>query len=224
LKIDSFEPSAGIRAFYRLYAARFGKKRCGDKTPVYAAQMPENRDSPVGSALYPPNPRRQRRGSVGAAAVVRAGKGHPEYPARLEKSNRTNKISKRELPALSRNSLRRLVTDTETELRKACAFIERGYHPQMLCYFKGARARLDEVAPRYRPDGTLLISKEERLFNHRFTSSPPDRSRIFRWRREMTNEERREFETEAGDLLQILGYEIQSPTKSICGSRCASFK
>jgi hypothetical protein len=104
-----------------------------------------------------------------------------------------------------------LVTHTQSELRKICTFIELDYHPQMLDYFKGARKRLDEITARYRSDGTLLISKEERLFNHRYTSSPPDSSRIFRWQREMTKEERREFEKEAGDLLNTLGYATLLP-------------
>jgi len=77
----------------------------------------------------------------------------------------------------------------------------------MLSYYEVASDRLDEITTRYRPDGTVLISKEERLFNHRFTSSPPDLSRIFRWKHEMTKEETCEFEKEAGSLLETLGYE-----------------
>src|SRR5688500_2115287 len=34
-EIEPFEVSEGFRAFYRLYAARFGKSRWGDKTPIY---------------------------------------------------------------------------------------------------------------------------------------------------------------------------------------------
>src|SRR5436190_6019686 len=33
--IEPFEVSEGVRAFYRLYAERFGKARWGDKTPYY---------------------------------------------------------------------------------------------------------------------------------------------------------------------------------------------
>ena len=69
------------------------------------------------------------------------------------------------------------------------------------------RARLDEVKARYRPDGTIIISKERRLENQRFTSFPPELSRTFRWKREMIKEEKREFENVAGELLDRLDYE-----------------
>src|SRR4030095_16294027 len=40
LKAEPLGLSAWIRAFYRLYAAHFAKRRWGDKTPVYSSQMP----------------------------------------------------------------------------------------------------------------------------------------------------------------------------------------
>ena len=46
--IEPFTVADGLRAFYQLYAARFGKSRWGDKTPLYcmhvqsiAALLPE---------------------------------------------------------------------------------------------------------------------------------------------------------------------------------------
>ena len=35
LKIHPFSAAEGYRSFYRMYAARFGKDRWGDKTPLY---------------------------------------------------------------------------------------------------------------------------------------------------------------------------------------------
>jgi hypothetical protein len=83
-------------------------------------------------------------------------------------------------------------------------------HPRLLAYFEDAENRLAEIKPRYRTDGALLISKEERLFNHHFTGLPPDCDRIFRWKHETTQEEQEEFENDAGDLLKNLGYEAFS--------------
>ena len=34
----------------------------------------------------------------------------------------------------------------------------------------------------HKSDGSVLISKEERLFIHRFTSRPPELNRVFRWK------------------------------------------
>jgi hypothetical protein len=76
----------------------------------------------------------------------------------------------------------------------------------MLRYFTQARDRLAEIKTRYRDDGSVLITKEERLFNHRFTSVAPDESRLGRWKNEMTLKERTEFARIAGDLLDSLGY------------------
>src|SRR5205085_9502021 len=38
-EVEPFEIGSGLRIFYQLYAARFGKARWGDKTPTYLAHM-----------------------------------------------------------------------------------------------------------------------------------------------------------------------------------------
>lgn len=76
----------------------------------------------------------------------------------------------------------------------------------MLQYHRSARSRLDEAESRYAPDGTLIISKEERMHLHRLTSGPPVLTRVERWRHEMDPEERRAYEQIAGPLLEELGY------------------
>jgi Sulfotransferase family len=207
LKFEPSELPAWIRAFYRLYAARFAKTRWGDKTPVYSRHMTQ-----IETILPEARFIHLIRDGRDVALSVRPLWFAPGKD--IESLARDWKRRIEETRELSRNCAHyleihyeALVTRPEAELRKICAFIHLDYHPQMLEYFKKARHRLDEIKPRYRPDKTLLISKEERLFNQRFTSSPPDRSRIFRWKNEMSKEEQREFETEAGDLLQDLGYE-----------------
>ncbi len=62
-----------VRTFYRVYAARFGKLRGGDKTPVYGRHLREIRSAPARSTLHPSDPRRQRRCSFRARALVLAG-------------------------------------------------------------------------------------------------------------------------------------------------------
>jgi hypothetical protein len=66
--------------------------------------------------------------------------------------------------------------------------------------------RLSEHRARFRPDGSLLISHEERLYNQRFTMRPPAPERVFRWRREMDRDALARFERVAGEMLEALGY------------------
>lgn len=40
-RITPFNPAAGVRCFYQMYAAKFGKKRWGDKSPPYGFHMAE---------------------------------------------------------------------------------------------------------------------------------------------------------------------------------------
>jgi hypothetical protein len=100
-----------------------------------------------------------------------------------------------------------LVRGAEAELRRICDFIELPYEHNMLRYFEHAEARLNEVTSWFHADGTVRVPKWERLFQHRFTSSPPLQDRIFRYRHEMTEHERQRCLTIAGDVLTELGYE-----------------
>ena len=77
----------------------------------------------------------------------------------------------------------------------------------MLRYFEHAKSRLNEVTTWLHADGTVRVSKSERLFQHRFTSYPPLQERIFRYRHEMTDNERQRCVAIAGDLLTELGYD-----------------
>lgn len=206
-RIEPFVSADGVRAFYRLYALRLGKSRWGDKTPGYCMQTAE-----VQSLLPEAHFIHIIRDGRDVALSVRPlwfapGKDMAslarDWRSRIEAAQRLSHTCRRYLEV----GYESLVADTEKELKRVCAFIELDYHPQMLRYFEGARARLDEVKTRYRPDGAILISKEQRLENQRFTSVPPEPARTFRWKREMTKEEKREFENVAGALLDRLGYE-----------------
>jgi Sulfotransferase family len=205
--LEPFELSAGIRAFYWLYTSRFANRRWGDKTPVYGSQMPQ-----IEAILPEARFIHLIRDGRDVALSLRPLWFAPGKDIRTIARHWKNRIEQaKALSANCRHYLEihyeDLVRHPESELGKICTFIELEYDPQMLNYFTSARKRLDEIKTRYRPDGSLLISKEERLFNQRFTSLPPDQTRIFRWKQEMTREEKHEFESEAGDLLRTLGYE-----------------
>jgi hypothetical protein len=77
----------------------------------------------------------------------------------------------------------------------------------MLHYDTRTPARLREHKGCCRPDGTPLLTQEQRLSQQKRTTEPLDPSRIFTWRRAMSAEERGRFLRVAGALLKNLGYE-----------------
>lgn len=210
--LDSLRPftfSDGVRTFYQLYAARHGKRRWGDKTPLYALHLPK-----IAAALPEARFIHMIRDGRDVALSIRPLWFAPGQDIQTLARDWKQLIeTTRELSGCVRNYLEiryeDLVRDPERELAKVCQFINLPYDPLMLLYYRNAGSRLSEVKTRYREDGSVLISKSERLFNHRFTTSPPQVSRIDRWKNEMTKEEKGEFLCVAGKLLEALGYETE---------------
>jgi hypothetical protein len=99
-----------------------------------------------------------------------------------------------------------LVNDTESELRRICAFVDLPFDPAMLRYYERTPERLREHRDRFDRQWTLLVSHQERLTNVARTTGPPLPERCGHWRHEMTSAERAEFEKHAGSLLGELGY------------------
>jgi hypothetical protein len=205
--LDPFEPSAGIRMLYRIYASRHGKQRWGDKTPTYALRLPE-----IAAALPEARFIHIIRDGRDVALSVRPlwfapGKDIQTLALDWKRCIEKTRELSRQVRSYIEVRYEDLVRNTERELIKLCHFIKLEYDPRMLLYYHNAKNRLDEIKTRYRADGSELISKVERLFNQRYTSMPPDVSRIGRWKDEMAEEERRRFLAVAGRLLQSLGYE-----------------
>lgn len=205
--INPFTVAEGYRVFYRLYAERFGKLRWGDKTPVYVRHMgaisailPEarfihiirdGRDVALSWRDLWFSPGRDietlaAQWKVEVLAGRKWGQGNPNY---------------------MEVSYEQLVTDPESVLRKICAFTQLSYAPEMLDYHNRANERLQEAKTRYRTDGTVVATHENRVQAVRLTKEPPDLSRIFVWKREMSAEECAQYAMVAGDLLAELGYE-----------------
>jgi hypothetical protein len=78
----------------------------------------------------------------------------------------------------------------------------------MLSYYTRTPERLREHKGRSRPDGTLLVTQEQRLNQQKRTTEPPDPACVFAWKRAMSMQDRRRFQLVAGDLLKDLGYEV----------------
>jgi hypothetical protein len=205
--IEPFSVADGVRAFYRLYATQHGKSRWGDKTPLYCLHL-----DTIQTLLPEARFLHIIRDGRDVALSVRGlwfTPGHDmeslarDWCARIETARRLSHQCRHYLELRYED----LVRNPRQTLLRICEFLVLPYDPRMEHYFTQARQRLDEVKTRHNPDGSVLITKEERLFIHRFTSHPPEPERLLRWKSAMTNEERQAFVGVARPLLEALGYE-----------------
>jgi hypothetical protein len=208
MNIEPFNVADGLRAFYRLYAARFAKPRAGDKTPIYCFHLdavrrvlPEarfvhiirdGRDAALSlrRMWFSPGWEMETQAAYWSKFVLAArrdGLGQPDYlEVRYED----------------------LILHTRETLERICAHIGLGYDERMLSYHTRAPARLKEHKGRTRPDGTTVLTQEQRLRQQESTTEPPDPSRVFAWKQLMSADDRKRFQRVAGELLKELGYEV----------------
>ncbi len=208
LEISPFTAAAGFRAFYRLYAERFGKARWGDKTPLYCMQvdtirrvLPEarfvhlvrdGRDAALSlrRMWFSPGHDIETQAAYWRRCVLaarRAGLGRPDYlEVRYED----------------------LVLRTRPTLERVCAFVGLAYHEAMEGYPARAGERLAEHKGRSAPDGTQLLSREQRLAQQERTTRAPDPGLVGAWKEAMNPEDQARFARVAGGLLRELGYEV----------------
>jgi len=207
-EIPVFSVAEGYRTFYRLYAARFDKSRWGEKTPIYSKSMevirtmlPETRfihiirdGRDIALSLrrmwFSPGWEIETQAAYWQEFVLaarKAGKGRPDYlEVRYED----------------------LVLKTRETLKQICAFINLDYDDCMLRYYTRTPDRLKEHQGRYLPDGTPLVTEEQRFSQQRRTTEPPDPACVFAGKSAMDADESARFNRVAGDLLKELGYEV----------------
>ncbi|HYO62559.1 MAG TPA: sulfotransferase [Pyrinomonadaceae bacterium] len=207
-EVEPFTAAGGVRTFYRLYAARFGKARWGDKTPAYCLHM-DKIEKLLPEARFVHLIRDGRDVALSVRGLWFSPGDRVEDSAERWRSWI---LTARRLGRRRRHYMEvryeELIADAPAVLRRVCDFAGLSYDPRMETYYESSAARLDEVKTMYRDDGSPLITKEERLHNQRFTTRPPEASRVFRWREEMDAESRRRFAAVAGDLLAELGYSV----------------
>jgi hypothetical protein len=206
--LDPFTVADGLRAFYRLYAQRFGKSRWGEKTPDYslhigaiAALLPEARfvhlirDGRDVAASW-----RQQWFSPGdePEVLARAWAGRVDA-ARSAGSGRAHYIEV---------FYEDLVARPEPELRRLCGFLDLPWSDQLLNHQERAPRRLEEHRARVSLDGSFTVSHAQRLHQQRRTMERAGTGRIGSWRETMSDEEVLRFESIAGGLLTQLGYEL----------------
>jgi hypothetical protein len=207
-EIEPFSIAEGFRLFYRMYAERFGKPRWGDKTPLYCRHLPYLQELlPEARFVH------IVRDGRDAAVSLRERWFSPGFDIETQANHwRDNVAAARAGGAVCQHFLEvrfeDLVQQPESTVRRICGFIDLDYHPAMLEYPERAPSRLEEHRTRYRTDGSVLVSQEERLRQSAHTRQPPDAEKVGIWRRILSDEENRRFEEIAGDLLATYGYPL----------------
>jgi hypothetical protein len=206
--IDPLNAGDALRAFYGLYAKRVGKPRCGEKTPIYVKSIRK-----ISGAL--PEARfvhviRDGR-DVCLSIRDRAVKEHPiekiaeRWVRRIGQARRQSK----HVPHYMEVRYEQLILETEPTLRRICEFFELPWSDEILDYHQRSAERLAEMERELPADGKrTTLSVERRMATHARTTQKPDPSRVSRWREQMDREDRRMFESIAGELLTELGYTI----------------
>lgn len=200
-----------IRSFYGAYAARHGKPRWGDKTPVYMESIGEIGSVLGGQARFIHLIRDGRDVAVsrGARAVKR---GRQATPARDEAETWKRRIEGARVQASAVDHYLELryedlVADPEAVLTKACEFVDLDFDPAMLAYHEHASDRLSELSDLPGKGGKVRPGSE-RIAAHALTSEPPRADRVERWRTELSADAISDYEEVAGELLADLGYRV----------------
>jgi|HigsolmetaAR202D_1030399.scaffolds.fasta_scaffold04922_2 Sulfotransferase domain. len=204
--LPKLRPGPAVRTFYEAYAERQGKPRYGEKTPTYVQKMKLiQRALPEARFVHVIRDGRDVALSVLDRTVrdLTAADVARRWRKKIRKAQE-------DAPALRHYMEIRyedLILDTEPVLRKVCEFLELPWSDDVLHYHERSPERLKEMA-RPLPGGGRAkeLTVERRMKTHEMTTKPPSRDRVQRWRRQMTEEQRREFEEVAGDLLAELGY------------------
>lgn len=207
-EVEPFNVGDGLRTFFCLYAARFGKPRWGDKTPNYclhlrrvAATLPEARFVHI--------IRDGRDASLSVRGLYFSpGNDIEALASHWVRLVRAARRQSRHCPHYLEVRYEDLLLDTTEVLRRVCSFVELDYEPGMELYYANAPERIGELAPRRDHAGNVVVTRETRQHNHRLTAQPPQRERIGRWKSEMSSAERATFKRIAGPLLEELGYEV----------------
>ena len=206
MSLDPFDLGSALRCFYGLYAEQFGKRRFGDKTPYYLfhmtliqASLPEARFLHI-----------VRDGRDVALSV----KGQWWGPQSVAQSAlwwaqriRAARLQARQVRSCLEIRYEDLVREPEQSMKKICGFLDLPWHAGVLEYHRHAADRLSQFGDLTLGDGTVIDAARRRAIHER-ALTPPDPSRMGRWKSEMSAEERGQFELLAGPVLSALGYEV----------------
>jgi hypothetical protein len=190
-----------LGALFSAYAAKHGKPRWGDKTPMYMRHLG------LIESLFPDAQHVHliRDGRDAALAFLDMPEGvvtrtwaHPRSPAGFACEWRTEVRRARELgrrlgpTRYFEVRYEDLVAATDTVIRSICDFAHLPFEPQMLEYA-----------------GAVDVSSKP---HHQRLLQPPTRG-VRNWRTQMREDDVKAFEAIAGDLLAELGYEVRTDAR-----------
>lgn len=198
-----------LDAAFSAYAAKHGKPRWGDKTPMYMRRLG------LVERLFPDAQYVHliRDGRDAAMAFLDMPEGvvtrtwaHPRSPAGFACEWRTEVRRARDLGRRVGPSryleirYENLVKDSAAVVRSVCDFAGLPFEPEMLEYA-----------------GAVDVSAKP---HHQRLLQPPTRG-VRDWQSQMSSDDARGFEAIAGDLLAELGYELLDPPSARPGARGA---
>jgi hypothetical protein len=199
-----------LDAVYSAYAAKHGKPRWGDKTPMYMRHLGLI-DRLFPDAQYVHLIRDGRDAAMAfldmPEGVVTKTWAHPRSAAGFACEWRTEVRRARDLArrvgAARYHEVRyeELVADSEAVVRSICEFADLPFEPEML-----------EFA------GAIDVSAKP---HHQRLLQPPTRG-VRDWRIQMSAEDVAAFEAVAGDLLGELGYELRGAAPARPGVRASA--
>jgi Sulfotransferase family len=208
---DGMPVGEAIGTVYAVYADARGKRRWGDKTPMYMQNLRLlGRLFP--DALYVHLIRDGRDAALSFLAVPRGIMTEtwmqPRTPAGFASQWRTEVAAARRLgrrvgPRYVEVRYEQLVAEPERALRRICQFAGLEYEPAMLDY-------AGDVDVSAKPHQQRLMQ-------------PPTKG-VRDWRTQMSVEDAAAFEHVAGDLLCQLGYETSSTRDAAGRARLMSYE
>jgi len=205
-ELPEIKPGPAVRTFYSAYTEEQGKPRWGEKTPTYVQKMKLiQRAIPEARFVHVIRDGRDVALSVLDRTVRDLTAG--DIARRWQKKITKAREDKPKLRHYMEIRYEDLILDTEPVLRQVCEFIELPWDDGLLTYHERSADRLKEMARALPAEGRAKeLSVERRMATHEMTTKPPSADRVARWRTQMTAEQRDEFESIAGDLLDQLGY------------------
>ena len=151
--LHPYSVSEGLRAFYRLYAGKFGKPRWGEKTPANLERL-----RAIAHILPEAHFIHIIRDGRDVALSLREMWFAPGrdlttlaryWRDRILQARREAERNLRYLEIRYED----LIANPERTLRDVCAFVDLSFDTRMLRYHETARQRLDEVTTWVGPDG-----------------------------------------------------------------------
>lgn len=206
--VAPFSPAAGLRTFYGLWAQRYGKHRWGDKTPTYRAHLPViERSLPEARFIH-----LIRDGRDVALSYQGLWFGPGDDIEAQAQFWRDQIAVTRQLGAQVQHYLEvryeDLLLDTVKTLTRICDFIEIPYDKRMLEYPSTAESCLSDIVKPFGPDDRAVPELPAFLAIHNLVKTPPNPSRIGRWRHGLSAAQINVYEKVAGPALQSLNYAL----------------